>query len=273
VAGRCTGPAWGITRHHRLRPQGALWRDARRVLRRPGPSMTRHPAARHQGLPDAVPGSRTRDALQVSGPAALPGPGVGGARGRSRHDRGGGREWLALHPRASQGMTRARGWRFVHGGIPITRAAPGEVPVVWTTTSRGRAGAVASVAHTQAVPRGTPAHPARQATAGPRRRDVMAPPRGLIPVWVASSGDHHRERPRPHRPWPRAPHRHDAPRMSPALRRITVGRAPAITLASRAAAVEARACGHRVIASQEPWARRDARVPHTRAHQASEPPG
>jgi hypothetical protein len=111
-------------------------------------------------------------------------------------------------------MTRARGRRFVHGGIPIKRAAQGEVPVGWTTQARGRAGAVASVAHTQAVPLGTPAHPARQATAGPMRRGVMAPPMGLIPVWVARSSDHHRERPRPHRPWPRDPHRHDAPRMS-----------------------------------------------------------
>jgi hypothetical protein len=99
VAGRFTGPAWGITLHHRLRPQGALWRDARLVPRRPGTSMNIPPAARHQGLPEAVPGARTRDALQVSGTAALPGPGAGGALGRSRHDRGG----------------DASGWPFTRG--------------------------------------------------------------------------------------------------------------------------------------------------------------
>jgi hypothetical protein len=81
------------------------------------------------------------------------------------------------------------------------------------------------------------------------------------------------ERPGPSRERPRDEPRHHAPRMTPAIGRIVVRRSPPITMPSLAKDLGAGGLGHRILARQEPRARRDDIVQQVRDHGASQRPG
>jgi hypothetical protein len=115
--GRCHGPAWGVTRHDLLRPHGAVYAHERLVTRGPGTSRDVDPSDVNQILSAAVPVTRARAPLEISGASPLPCHREAGALGRVRHDGVRGRAFRAFHTWASPGAMRARGRRRVPGGI------------------------------------------------------------------------------------------------------------------------------------------------------------
>jgi hypothetical protein len=131
--------------------------------------MNLHPASGHHGFPQAVPGPRARDDLEVSRGAPIPRHREVRAVSRVRHPLLGGRQVFALHTRPAERAARAWRWRLVQGRIPITRADEAEVTRVVTAQSRGRARAIARIAHQKAVPRWKPAPQARQPPSGEGR--------------------------------------------------------------------------------------------------------
>jgi hypothetical protein len=230
------------------------------------------PTPFHAVLPAAVPVSRARDPLDVSGTSPIPGHRQAGALGRVPSDLVRGREWLAFHPRTSQRTARARGRRCIQGGSARQRADPRELPAGLATQPGGLAGAVAAIPATDARALWKPAQQAGQQPPGERRWRARARPLGLIPCWATLPGDPQRERPGPDRTRPRAQPRQHAPRRSPPIRRLTVGRAHAVAMPSLTDDVGARTCCHRVIARQEHRARRDDMVQERRDPQASQRP-
>jgi hypothetical protein len=222
--------------------------------------MDVYPSNVNERFPDAVPVTWARDDLHVSGASAIPCHCEAGAVDRGRHDRLWGRACRPLHTRASHGATRARGRRVVQGGITIQRADQREGTPVCATTPCSRAGAVPGIPHNDALARWKPAHHAGQAESGQRRRRLMARAMGLIPCGVARPGHQQRECPGPDRERTRDQYRHDDPRMPPPIRRIAMGRAHAITMASLAEDVRARAFFDRIISGQLYGSRRHHRV-------------
>jgi hypothetical protein len=105
----------------------------------PYPLRDVHPTACNTRFPETVAGPRARDDLAVSRGAPLPRHPEMGALGRVRHDRGGGRQWLALDARAA----RVRGWRLLHGRSARKLTDHRAVTVMWLAQPRGftRAGA------------------------------------------------------------------------------------------------------------------------------------
>jgi len=230
------------------------------------------PSHRHQVLPDAVPRARAREDRKVSGTSAIPCHGAAGARGRVRHDRLGGREFLACHPRTSPGARGARGRWGGEGGVPIPRAHPREMTPVAGAKPCGRAGALARLPPKDAVAGWNPAPHARQEALGEMRWRLMARPLGLIPIWVARPGHPHGARPGPAGKGQLDPHREHAPLVPPSRRRRAGGRAPALAMAPRAEDVGARACCERLIAGQHHRSHRDHRGQQTGQPPASQLP-
>jgi len=247
---RFNGPTLGLVRHNLLRRHGDSCAKERLVTMGPCTLMDVHPADRNQVLPDTVPVSCARDHLDVSGTSPTPGHREAGALGRVRHDCVGGREFLAFHTRAPHGVTRARGRRFVQGGVTITLADPCAMTPVWATKPCSRTGARARIPHKDALALWKPAHHAGQEESGEMCRRFMAPPMGLIPIWIAIQGHQHRERPGPDRTRKLDQHRQDDPRRSPPICCRAVGRAHTIAMASRAEDVGARTFCDRLIPSQ-----------------------
>jgi hypothetical protein len=91
------------------------------------------PSDFNQVLPDAIPVPRTRDDLDLSGAAAIPGDREVRALGRLCDHLLGGSQFLALHARASYGAMRARGRRLVQGRITVKLADRREVAAVFAT--------------------------------------------------------------------------------------------------------------------------------------------
>ena len=166
---RCRhGPAWRVPRPSVVRRHRASCRQDRCGAR--GPGAIRHvaPTDGHQVCSAPVPVSRARDGCEVARGAPLPRHRAVGACGCGRHARAGSGAWLALHARAAQ--RGARGRRFVHRGLTITRAPRREGLAVLRATPRGGAGTLAAVADEEAGSRGNPAPEARQPPPGQVRR-------------------------------------------------------------------------------------------------------
>lgn len=235
--------------------------------------MDGHPTDVTQGVSQAVPVTGAGDDLALAGRASIPRPPEAGARGRGRHDLVRGREFLALHARASPRAARARWGRLGSGGIARTRADRREVSVRLAAHPCRLAGAVAGIPHQEAWALWQPAQQTRPQEPDQRGRRWRAPPLRLLPLWIAIHGDQPRERPGPDRTRPLDQHRPPNPPRPPPLCRITVGRAHAITMASLAEDVGPWTFCTRVIASQEHRAWRDDRGQEHRDHQASQGPG
>lgn len=263
VDGRGHRPAWGVTRHHRLRLHGDGRRDERRVTVRAGARMAGAPGDFEERCPPTGAVPRARDALQGAGPAAIPCHGQMGALGRVRHDRLGGRAWPALHAWTPERAGRARWRRLIQGGSAITLAAH----------PRGLAGAVAAIPDPDDLARRKPADQAGPQQPGAMCRRSRARPRGLRPRGATIPGAQERTCPGPDRERQRDRSRQHDPRMPPPIRRIAMGRAPARAMPSLAADVGARTFGTRIIARQEYRARRDDLVQENREQQASQRPG
>ena len=181
LEGRFDGPPLGVTLHQLLRLHRGRCRQEVLVAMGSCPIMDVDPTDFDQVLPDAIPGPRASDDLNVSGTAAIPGHGEVGAVERGRHDLLWGSEFLAFHARASHRPARARERRFVQGGIAIKLAHQGEMLAVFAAQSRRLAGPVAAVAHKDEMTRWKPAHQMCQQQPGDVRRGFMPLPMHTIP--------------------------------------------------------------------------------------------
>jgi hypothetical protein len=236
------------------------------------PIMDVHPPDVHERLPDAGPGPCAGDERDRSRGASRPRHQEAGARARVRHDRVGGGQCVAVHARTAPGAGRAQGRRGIPGGLARELAHPREVTAVCAATPCGLAGAIAAVAHTPAVVRRTPAYQARQQQPGQVHRGLLTSPVQPSPRWGTGQGHDHREGPGPSGERPLDEPRHDDPCMPPALGRIPVGRAPAITLPSLATHARPGRLSDRSVACQEHWARWDDMVQQARDQPARQPP-
>jgi hypothetical protein len=179
---------------------------------------------------------------------------------------------LACDARASHCRAPTWGRRRVQRGLPIKLADQGEGTALLTANARRLTGAIAGVAHKDAVSSRKPAPQACQQQPSHVRWRLMPHPVQTMPLRGAGQGHQDGEGPGPRGEWELHKEGHDHPCMTPAIGRIAVRRPHAIALLSRATHLGARMLGDRIVARQSYRPRRTPMVQQARAQGARQGP-